>query len=150
MLGVLGSAAPALAAAEEALATQQIVLTSSMIGVVCVAAASAVGMMRQRARAEATIIRLSADNAHLKAQADRAEALLDGEDQLILAWSQIGEPPLLLGSAGPAFAAAEEALATQQIVLTSSMIGVVCVAAASAVGMMRQRARAEEIGRAHV
>lgn len=102
MLGFLGSAAPALAAAEEALATQQIVLTSSMIGVVCVAAASAVGMMRQRARAEATIIRLSADNAHLKAQADRAEALLDGEDQLILAWSQIGEPPLLLGSLGPA------------------------------------------------
>ncbi len=101
-LGLLGTTAPALAAAEEALATQQIVLTSSMIGVVCVAAASAVGMMRQRARAEATIIRLSADNAGLKAQAERAEALLDGEDQLILAWSQPGEPPLLLGSLGPA------------------------------------------------
>lgn len=80
MLGVFGSTAPALAAADEALATQQIVLTSSMIGVVCVAAASAIGMMRQRARAEATIIRLTADNADLKAQAERAEALLDGED----------------------------------------------------------------------
>ncbi len=102
VVGLLGSTAPVLAAAEEALATQQIVLTSSMIGVVCVAAASAVGMMRQRARAEQTILRLSADNADLKAQAERAEALLDGEDQLILAWSQPGEPPLLLGSLGTA------------------------------------------------
>jgi len=101
-LGLLASTAPALAAAEEALATQQIVLTASMIGVVCVAAASAVGMMRQRARAEQTILRLSADNADLKAQAERAEALLDGEDLLILAWSQPGEPPLLLGSLGAA------------------------------------------------
>ncbi len=102
VLGLMGSTAPAFAAAEDALATQQIVLTASMIGVVCVAAASAVGMMRQRARAEATIIRLAADNADLKAHADRAEALLDGEDQLILAWSQPGEPPLLLGSLGVA------------------------------------------------
>ncbi len=102
MLGLVGSTAPAFAAADEVFATQQIVLTSSMIGVVCVAAASAVGMMRQRARAEAAIIRLSADNADLKAQAERAEALLDGEDQLILAWSQPGDPPLLLGSLGPA------------------------------------------------
>lgn len=102
MLGVFGSTAPALAAADEALATQQIVLTSSMIGVVCVAAASAIGMMRQRARAEATIIRLTADNADLKAQAERAEALLDGEDQLILAWGEPNDPPLLLGTLGPA------------------------------------------------
>lgn len=101
-LAFVWATVPAFAAAEEAaLATQQIVLTSSMIGVVCVAAASAVGMMRQRARAEQTILRLSADNADLKAQAERAEALLDGEDQLILAWSQPGEPPLLLGSLGP-------------------------------------------------
>lgn len=100
LVGLVGTAVPALAAAEDALATQQIVLTASMIGVVCVAAASAVGMMRQRARAEATIHRLSADNADLKAQADRAEALLDSEDQLLLAWSLPGEPPLLLGSLG--------------------------------------------------
>ncbi len=105
VLGYFASAWPAVAGADEALATQQIVLTSSMIGVVCVAAASAVGMMRQRARAEATIQRLSADNADLKAQADRAEALLDGEDQLILAWSAPGEPPLLLGALGAAAAA---------------------------------------------
>ncbi|TBW39212.1 PAS domain-containing protein [Siculibacillus lacustris] len=103
---LVAAIAPAFAVTgEETLATHQIVLTASMIGVVCVAVASAVGMMRQRARADATIRHLRDDNADLKARADRAEALLDAEDQLILAWSLPGDPPLVLGRLGEAAAA---------------------------------------------
>ncbi len=93
--GIVGAAA----------STHQIMLTASMIGVVAVAVASAAGMMRARTRAEAAIGKLSADNADLKAQVDRAEALLDADDLLILAFGQAGEPPLLLGCLGPDAAA---------------------------------------------
>lgn len=89
----------------DVVSTHQIMLTASMIGVIAVAVASAAGMMRARTRAEATIARLSADNADLKAQVDRAEALLDSDDQLILAWGAPGEAPLLLGLLGPDAAA---------------------------------------------
>ncbi|MER2604908.1 MAG: ATP-binding protein [Siculibacillus sp.] len=98
-------ARPAFAAESDVLATHQIVLTASMIGVICVAVASAAGMMRARTRAEATIGRLTSDNADLKAQVDRAEALLDADDQLLLAWGKAGDPPLMLGLLGAAAAA---------------------------------------------
>ena len=98
---------PVLAAsAEESLATHQIVLTASMIGVICVAVASAAGMMRARTRAEALISQLKSDNADLKAQIDRSEALLDCDDQLILAFGATPfDPPMLLGTLGAASAA---------------------------------------------
>ena len=92
-------ALPALAE-DGGLASHQIVLTASMVGVVAVAAASAIGMMRQRARADETIARLRLENADLKAEADRAEALIDVEDQLTLCWDKAGEPPLLVGALG--------------------------------------------------
>jgi signal transduction histidine kinase len=88
-----------------AVSTHQIMLTASMIGVIAVAVASAAGMMRARTRAEAEICALRADNADLKAQVDRAEALLDADDLLILAFGVGGEPPLLLGCLGPDAAA---------------------------------------------
>lgn len=99
--GLMGTAATASAAEAGAVSTHQIMLTASMIGVIAVAVASAAGMMRARTRAEAEIATLTSDNADLKAQVDRAEALLDADDQLILAWGIPGEPPLLLGSLGP-------------------------------------------------
>ncbi len=104
---VLGSVAPVLAGAgEDPQATHQIVLTASMIGVICVAVASAAGMMRARTRAEALISRLTSDNADLKAQVERSEALLDCDDQLILAWgASAAEAPTLLGALGSASSA---------------------------------------------
>ena len=92
-------ALPALAE-DGGVASHQIVLTASMIGVIAVAAASAIGMMRQRVRAEETIARLQLENADLKAQADRAEALIDAEDQLTVCWSKAGEPPVVFGGLG--------------------------------------------------
>jgi signal transduction histidine kinase len=85
---------------DEPLATRQIVVTATMIGLVAVAVASAIGMMRHRVRDEATIRRLGDDNADLRVRADRAEGLLDAEDQLILAWRDPGDPPLVLGRMG--------------------------------------------------
>ncbi len=98
--GLLGSTGTAFAADQAAVSTHQIMLTASMIGVIAVAVASAVGMMRARTRAEAEIAELKSDNADLKAKIDRAEALLDADDQSILAWGIPGEPPLLIGSLG--------------------------------------------------
>ena len=93
-------------AVDDPLATHQIVLTASMIGVICVAVASAAGMMRARTRAEATITQLKSDNADLKAHLDRSEALLDCDDQLILAYGATPfETPILLGTLGTASAA---------------------------------------------
>lgn len=78
--------------------SHEIVLTAALTGVLAVAVASAVGMMRARTRAEQAIERLLIENADLKAQADRAEALLDSEDQLVLVWNGADEPPVLVGS----------------------------------------------------
>ncbi len=84
----------------DATSTHQIMLTASMIGAVAVAVASAAGMMRARARSEDTIAALGADNADLKARIDRAEALLEADDQIILAYGKTGEPPAFLGNLG--------------------------------------------------
>ncbi|MBP0573153.1 EAL domain-containing protein, partial [Mycobacterium tuberculosis] len=67
-----------------------------------VAIASAVGMIRARARADEAIRRLSTDKADLRVALDRAEALLDAEDQVLLAWGAADEPPILTGALGPA------------------------------------------------
>ncbi|MBP0649719.1 hypothetical protein J8J40_21990, partial [Mycobacterium tuberculosis] len=80
----------------------EIVLTSLLVGILGVAIASAVGMIRARARADEAIRRLSTDKADLRVALDRAEALLDAEDQVLLAWGAADEPPILTGALGPA------------------------------------------------
>ena len=106
-LPFLGAAVlPGTAAAAE-LATgwsysHEIVLTAVLTGVLSVAVASAVGMMRARTRAEQEIERLKSENADLKIQADRAEALLDSEDQVVVAWGRPEDPPVMVGTLGPA------------------------------------------------
>lgn len=106
-LGLLGSAVfPSVALSAEAAPgwthSHEIMLTAALTGVLTVAVASTVGMMRARTRAEQTIERLKGENADLKAQVDRAEALLDAEDQLVVAWAGPEEPPIVVGSLGNA------------------------------------------------
>lgn len=109
---LLGSTAlPGLAFADEAAATSyphEIVLTATLTGVLAVGVASAIGMMRARNRQDREIARLNAENADLRAQADRAEALLDAEDQLVLVWSRADEPPALIGNLDQAAGAPKE------------------------------------------
>ena len=80
--------------------SHEIMLTATLTGVVTVAVASAVGMMRSRSRAEDTIQRLQSESADQRLRADRAEALLNAEDQMVLAWIQPEEPPILMGGLG--------------------------------------------------
>ncbi|WP_083463756.1 ATP-binding protein [Prosthecomicrobium hirschii] len=102
-------ALPAFAAAAEdtavtvgSLYSHEIMLTALLTGVLTVAVASAVGMMRVRTRQEREIDRLKAENRDIRALADRAEGLLDAGDQLVVVWSGPEEPPVIVGSLDPA------------------------------------------------
>jgi signal transduction histidine kinase len=80
--------------------SHEIMLTAALTGVVIVAVASVVGMMRARSRAEDTIDRIRADAADVKMRLDRAEVMLNAEDQITLLWGRPDEPPMLMGALG--------------------------------------------------
>jgi signal transduction histidine kinase len=102
-LSLLLFASPAWAQAEPGpffpggIQSGQIVFLSALIGVVSFAVWSAIALMRARNRAETENVQLRLQVADLKATADRAEALLSGEDQRFVAWGAPGEPPLVAG-----------------------------------------------------
>ena len=100
--GLLATCVPSHAANDIAadLGSHEIMLTATLTGVVIVAVASVVGMMRARVKSEDTIDRVRADAADLKMQLDRAEIMLNAEDQVTLAWGRADEPPTLMGSLG--------------------------------------------------
>jgi signal transduction histidine kinase len=75
----------------------QIVLLAILIGAIGFAAFSAIALMRARNRAEIENTELRTRIGDLKATADRAEALVQGEDQRLVAWGTPGEPPLVAG-----------------------------------------------------
>jgi len=82
------------------IASHEIMLTATLTGVVLVAVASVVGMMRARVKAEDTIDRMRAEAADLKMQVDRAEVMLNAEDQITLAWSRPDDAPVIMGALG--------------------------------------------------
>ncbi len=75
----------------------QIVLLATLVGAVTFAVLSAVALMRARNRTETENGELRARVADLKATSDRAEALVQGEDQCLVVWGAPGEPPLVAG-----------------------------------------------------
>jgi PAS domain-containing protein len=106
--GALGSApamlgpAPAAAAgvlygASGHIDLGQLVTLSAMLGVVSFAVISAVALMRARSRAEAEATALRTEVAAVKARADRNEALLAVDEQVLVIWEQAGRPPQLIG-----------------------------------------------------
>ena len=82
----------------ERLDTAQVVLTSALLGAVTFAVLSAIHLIRARSRTEAENARLRLRVGELKAVADRAEALVNEEDQRLVAWGAPGEPPLVAGA----------------------------------------------------
>lgn len=102
--GALALVAPSVANAAEGTQSlpHEIVLTALLVGTLSVAVASAIGMMRARARADDAVRRLTTDKSDLRVALDRAEALLDAEDQVLLAWGASDEPPMLTGALGAA------------------------------------------------
>ena len=75
-----------------------IVLLSALVGTVSFAVISAISLIRARNRTETENTRLVQENANLRAAADRAESLLNADDQRLLVWDQPGESPIVVGS----------------------------------------------------
>ncbi len=75
----------------------QIVTLVAVVGTVFFAVFSVVALYRARFRAEAENATLTAEVGKLKASLDRAEALVNEEDQRLVAWTVPGEPPLVAG-----------------------------------------------------
>jgi signal transduction histidine kinase len=78
----------------------QILFLAVLIGTVGFAVMSAIALMRARNRAELENAELRHRVADLTAAADRAEAMVQGDDQRLVAWGAPGEPPLVAGRLG--------------------------------------------------
>jgi len=85
----------------DALNGGQIVLLVTLVGAITFAVLSSIALMRARNRAETENIELRSKLAGLKATADRAEALVEGAEQRLVAWGTPGEPPLVAGQLAP-------------------------------------------------
>ncbi len=95
------SARPALAATGLPalnLSPAQVVTLVAVVGTVFFAVFSVVALYRARFRAESENATLSAEVGTLKALLDRAEALVNEEDQRLVAWTVPRERPLVAGS----------------------------------------------------
>ncbi len=76
----------------------QVAWLSALVGAVCFAVVSAAALIRARGRAEEDRSKLMGEAADLKLAADRAEAVLNADDQRVVIWSGPGEGPLVMGS----------------------------------------------------
>ncbi len=76
----------------------QLVLLSALVGVVSFAVMSAVALMRARNRAETENGALRRELTALRTVADRAEALVNREDQRTVVWGAPGETPTVAGN----------------------------------------------------
>lgn len=75
-----------------------VALLSALIGVIGFAVWSVIAMMRARQQSEAENIDLRRQVADLKAAADRAEALINGEDQRLVVWTSPEAAPFIAGT----------------------------------------------------
>ena len=76
----------------------QVVIVAAFTGVMVFALLSAIHLVRARDRTERENATLRLEVADLKSLADRAEALVNAEDERLVAWGAPGEPPLVAGS----------------------------------------------------
>ncbi len=76
----------------------QVVLLAVLLGAVFYAVVSSIALIRMRNRVELENVRLLAQVGELRARSERAEALVDEEDQLLVAWGGPGERPLVAGA----------------------------------------------------
>jgi signal transduction histidine kinase len=81
----------------DSLSGGQIVLLATLAGAVTFAVLSSIALMRARNRAETENAQLRGEIAGLKATAERAEALVEGAEQRLVAWGPPGEAPLVAG-----------------------------------------------------
>jgi signal transduction histidine kinase len=94
-------AAADLTLLNDSIGTGDVVLMSALTGAVIFAVLSTIQLVRARGRAEAENARLRLQVADLKSFADRAETLVNEEDQRLVAWGTPGEPPIVAGALPP-------------------------------------------------
>jgi signal transduction histidine kinase len=82
-----------------ALERHEIAALALTLGVVCFAVVTAIALVRTRMRANEREAAARADIIALRDQADRANALLLAEPQIIVAWPASGEEPDIIGDA---------------------------------------------------
>ncbi len=95
--GVAGSLGVAFVEAAFALDRYEIATLAMTLGVICFATVTAIMLVRTRVRAERTDAAARAEIMGLKAEVDRARALLVSEPQVIVVWPTSGEEPEILG-----------------------------------------------------
>jgi signal transduction histidine kinase len=86
-------------AAFAALERHELAALALTLGVVCFAVLTAIALVRTRASAAASETAARAEIIALRDQADRANALLLAEPQVIIAWPASGEEPEIVGDA---------------------------------------------------
>jgi hypothetical protein len=91
--GVLALSASGAQAAAGTIDAGRTALVSVLLGVAAFAVLGVAAMQRARTRADGENASLRHQLADSKAKADRAEALVDADDQRLVAWSAPGEPP---------------------------------------------------------
>ena len=89
----------AVIAAFAALERHEIAALALTLGVVCFAVVTAIALVRTRAGGAARETAARAEIIALRDQADRANALLLAEPQVIIAWPASGEEPEIVGDA---------------------------------------------------
>jgi len=72
-------------------------MLAALVGTVAFAVISAIALNRTRSRVEAENARLTEENRSLRASADRAESLINADDERIVVWEERGSGPIVLG-----------------------------------------------------
>lgn len=83
--------------ANETLTAFDVIFLVVLIGAVSFAVISAITLIRTRNRAESENTELRSRVADLKADSDRVQAMIDSGEDCLIAWSAIGETPLVAG-----------------------------------------------------
>lgn len=83
--------------ANQLLAPDRIIIFSAIFGVLTFSLIAIAVLLRARDRAEVENAELRLRLADLRAVSDRAEALVNADDQRLVAWSAPEEPPLVMG-----------------------------------------------------
>ncbi|HVY19234.1 MAG TPA: PAS-domain containing protein [Bauldia sp.] len=81
-----------------ALDLSQVVLMAALVGAFVFVILSTIQLVRARGKSEQENARLRLEIGDLKSFSDRAEALVNEEDQRLVAWGAPGDPPLVAGS----------------------------------------------------
>ena len=80
-----------------AIGAEEIIILAALIGTVSFAVLSAIALIRARNRSEIENTKLLQQAANLRAAADRAESIINADDQRVVVWEAAGASPIVIG-----------------------------------------------------